>query len=282
MPSTSRTFGFGWKPNTQDDSHGPSHVLFAAEPYLLPTPDMRAIARDPSLNGYHLDQGAAGSCWGFATTRNLQCFYGARGLAAPLASPRFTYWNARNEEYAGQPPVADRKLDDTGTEPRLGLRALSGLGYVAWDDCPYSDDPRIIAARPVDDTYQLAYTQEGLVYASVNTSGRVRVDAVADALRKGFPVQIGMMLDQAFMDWNPSKGPIRSIDTNHLVGRHMMAVLFVDYDAEVVYLDNQWTLDGVTPWGTPEGFVIVSFTLFGSSVVSDVAAIKFAPALRRR
>ena len=276
-------FGLGWKPNERDDSHGEYKAIFSAEPYLLRTPDMRAIARDRSLNGYHLNQGGAGSCWGFATARNLQCFYGVRGVSAPLASPRFMYWNGRNEEYANLPPIPNRALDDDGTQPRLGLRALADLGFVSWDDCPYSDDSIDIKLRPNDSAYALAFSQRGLTYANIPQLGRARVDAVADSLRKGFPVQIGMRIDEAFMNWGGT-GKISSIDANHIVGGHMMSPLFVDYNYETVWLENQWMLDGSTPWGTRgefPGMAVVSFTVFGSQFVSDVSAIKFAPELKR-
>lgn len=269
--------GFGYKPNTQDDSHGHAPELFKASPYLLAKPDLRKFATDANFNGYALDQGQAGSCWAFATTRDLQMFYAIRKISAPLASPRFLYWNARNEAYAGLPPDADRKLEDEGTEPRLGLRALSALGFVSIDDCPYSDNPVVIEKRPSDDTYALAYSQKGLKYGSIRGTGRARVDACADLMRRGYTPQFGMMVDSAFMGWTPSKGPINAVDERRIQGGHMLAVVCVDYAKQLVWFQNSWD-----QWGTPEGFGYMSFKLFGSSTISDVAAIEYLATLARK
>lgn len=277
------THGMGWKPNTQDGSHGQASTLFAASPCLLAEPDMRRLARDRSRNGWHLSQGRAGSCWAFATARCIQLFHAVRttdedvsaGRVAPLASPRFLYWNGRNEEYASFPAVPDRRLSDLGTEPRLGLRALASLGFVPWEACPYSDDPATIAARPADSVYVQAYSQQGLVYGSVSYSGDLRAEECAYLLRQGCPPQFGMRVDEDFLNWQPAFGPISRVDRKRIVGGHMLAVVAVDTDARLVWFDNSWA-----GWGA-NGFGCMTFEVFGSDLVGDVAAVEFVPVVQR-
>jgi hypothetical protein len=266
-------FGLGWKPNKEYGAHGPAHRLFSAAPYLIDAPDHR-----PYLPP-HIEQGQAGACWAFATTADLATYYNLRQIRAPLASPRYFYWNGRNEEYANQAPDPDRELDDTGTEPRLGLRAVDGLGYCAWDDCPYSDDPTLIRKRPPDNAYELSYSQKGALVGSIDFVGMQRITTMDDLMRRGYPPQFGMQIDEAFMSWTPDKGPIANIDENKIVGGHMLQPIFIDYAHKWVWFNNWWP-KGL--WGTVEGFGYMTFDLFGSSIISDVATIQFLPSLLRR
>jgi hypothetical protein len=272
--------GLGWKPNTVNTSHGPAHHLFSASPYILPAGDYRQLARDYGKNGQRIYQGQAGACWAFSTARCLQLYYAVRDIVAPVAAPGFMYWNGRREEYAGLTPESlSDELEDTGTEPRHGITALSQLGFCAWDDFPYTDNPVVIAKQPPDAAYLAAYSQKGLRWGVIETSGFDRIDQLDDMLKRGLPAQFGMRVDSAFMQWK-GPGPISSIDMQHLRGGHMLTPLFVDYMNDCVWFDNWWEY-----WGPEEydGMGKLSFKVFGDPrIVSDVIVMEYLPTLVRK
>jgi len=274
--------GLGWRKDRAGVDK-PGHHLLATHRLTSALPPLAS----PSLVKFRskrIDQGQAGACVAFALTRGLQLYYDAAGLTAPMASPRQLYYDGRREEWAGQDPTTVPPLADTGTEPRLMMQATKSLGYVSWDACPYPTDTevlndeaemaRIVAAQPAPELYESAVDQADLDSARVVLMGQQRIQQVADALKNRMPVIFGMPVDQYFMDNHGAT--ITTINANAILGGHMLAVLEVRPNGDVLF-DNWW--GNGDQWGSDDGFGLMAGGLFGSSWIDDVYIIKGAPLL---
>jgi len=292
--------GFGWRKNSVNPAADrPAHRLLARKRYALgsygdlpPPPPLEHASLLP-FRGRRIDQGRAGSCVAFAAARGLELGQGANSEAATVvASPLQLYYDGRREEWAGQDAATLPPLEDTGTEPRLMMTALEAEGYVPWDAYPYTDDPIAINKEPPPNVYAQAYSQRGLDWAVVGDVGAARVEHVRQALCARMPVMFGMLLDEAFMGNGGAR--VATINGNHIVGGHMLAVLAVldaalladfgnalglPHDAREgdILFDNWWGLD----WGTKDGYGVLAGSLFGSLWVDDVTVFEAVPPVLR-
>jgi hypothetical protein len=100
---------------------------------------------------------------------------------------------------------------------------------------------------------------------------RPGVRAVAAALKNRIPVTFGIQVDVDFLE---NAGElIESVNQYELQGGHMITVLEVQPDGDIVF-DNWWR-----SWGADDGTGVISKALFGSKWVSDVVMLKSAPAM---
>lgn len=279
----------GWRPD-RPGIDKPGHHLLMSVKLAGAFPELP----QPSLfdfRGVRIDQGQAGACVAFFLTRCIQLYQDAHGISAPLASPRQLYFDGRREEWAGVAPEMVPPLEDTGTEPRLMMSATQALGYVPWDLCPYTDDPKLINEQPAPELYQRAFDCSGLDYARIQLVGEQAVAQTAQSLRARLPVGFGMKVDRAFMRNTGER--ITSINPDDLVGGHMLAVLAV-LTPELIKVfrsllpstaqpgdllfDNWW--GNGDAWGNDLGLGVLSGAVYGSSVVSDRYIVRAAPALK--
>lgn len=284
--------GLGHRPNAPGH-YTPAHHLLAVRKTKSGLP----LLAKPSLfeyRGKRIDQGAAGSCVAFASSRNLQLYFASNSMGSDiLASPRQLYYDGRREEWAGKDPATVPPLEDTGTEPRLMMQSIQGLGFVPWDACPYSDDPKVIATQPAPSVYEKSYDQRGLQWAIAGEVGRARLARVRQSLQARVPVAFAMQVDEAFMNNHGER--VTRVNGLSLVGGHMLAVLAVldedliakwkgplglpsDVKPDDVLIDNWWGLGtGDNGWGTKDGLGVLSSDVFVSTWISDVTLIEAAP-----
>lgn len=281
------TFAKGWQPDLADerDLDYPPERLLGHRVGSTPFPASVMQYRKGKLV-----QGQAGSCVAHALTRGIdiclrhQLAVAGKTVEPPKAARGFIYYNGRRQETVdaraeGQPDV---QVTDSGIMPRLGMRAVQKVGYCEESDYPYSDSPAYINAKPPPRAYHAAYDQKDFTYSRITSTGTQRIAEVAAALAAGFGVIFGTFVDMPFERWDPSTGPIDSIDENDPDGGgHMLCVLAVETDGKGGYnivFDNWWD----ESWGIPTGEGgIGKFTarFFGdpSSPVSDIYIIKAVP-----
>lgn len=265
--------GLGYVRDTFDARDIPVDTLLVRaqrSPGLL-TPNAR------HLRTVRLLQGGAGACFAFALARaihmTLQLQMGDAAPLPPLPSPSFIYWNARAQALAGVPRVLlPQVLDDVGSRPRLGMRAVQALGFAPWDAAPY--DPRTVRARPPREAYMRAHDQRGFVYYRIDGGAAERVDRCARAMEAGAAVIVCMELDEAFLR---NRGEVVTrINPRELVGGHAMTLL--DMTRGTADVDNWWD-----NWGAPTddwnagGIGSLHLDVLGGPFVHDIYAVRAAP-----
>ncbi len=283
--------GLGWRPN------GPAaafhsqraHKLLAMRKMASPLPPLDKPSLLP-FRGHRIDQGGAGACVAFATSRSVELYCNANELGRFLPSPLFLYGIGRLEEWAGHDPAIRPPLEDTGTEPHNMMIALAAEGFVSWTAYPYTDDPAAINREPPPNVYEQAFSQRGVDWAVVGDVGSARAERARQSLLARMPFMFGVQVDEAFMDNHGER--IATIDGHRLVGGHMLtglAVLDEGLLAELgnlvqlpqdarpgdILFDNWWGTG--KQWGTPDGFGVMAGSLFGSLWVSDVTLFQGVP-----
>ena len=253
---------FGWKQDPYDARDWAAHKRVMVRKPTIARPDLTMYRRGRLL------QGGAGSCVAQAITRAVHVAQLQRNDAAPMPSAMMTYWLGRKQEQAGKDPTTAPPLADEGTFPRLAMRAVRSLGFVTSERCPYDD--RAVNVELDEGLLQHSYDQNGLGYSRVLDSGLSRSEMAAECLMRGSPVIFGAQVDKAWFDVNTSV-PISAINENEIVGGHMLEVVRVQPNGNIVF-DNWWS-----DWGFDDGLGIMSAELFGSVWIDDVYAIDFAP-----
>jgi len=277
-------FGHGWIKSDR-----------TAEPHLNLLHRARAKRALPPLSapdlthfrGHPLEQGQVGACWAFALTRAVQLWLAANEAQPDVEiSERFAYYVGRREEFAGKDPATLPPLEDTGTDPIIGMEGVQHVGIVEASECPYVDSVEVNNEQPSLTTFVDAYDFRDLAWAQVFEPGTARADAVAELLRERIPVIFGCMVDVAFEDNLGQR--ITAIDPVRILGGHMIAVLAV-LDADVIaalglahakpgdiLFDNWWGQS----WGA-NGLGIMSPECFGGQFVDDVLSLTAVPLGRR-
>lgn len=284
--------GLGWRKNAPGNYMQGHHLMAVRKTHN----GLDNLAK-PSLlefRGTRIDQGGVGSCVAFATTRNMQLWCAANGYQKNfLPAPGPLYYNGRCEEFAGTDPTKVPPMQDTGTEPRLMMTAVQGLGFVPWSVSPYSDDLGYINTQPSPKIYDKSFAQRGLQWAIINEIGRTRLASVKQALRSRMPVSFGMQVDEAWMNNHGER--VTKVNGLNLVGEHMMAVLAVldeeliaqykgvlglpsNVQVDDVIVDNWWGLGtGDNGWGTKDGFGVISSDVFSSTWLYDFTIFEALP-----
>lgn len=190
------------------------------------TPDR--VARLPM--GEPFDQGPIGSCVAQSVAKAFYCVdLQGWGTPPPVASRlALYYWSRRTHGMAAF---------DSGTFIRSTFRVINALGYPPEWAWPYV--PERFAQKPGLEVERLAYdvrTESGLIhYRRIFDEGAERVHALKSALALGYPVVVGMRIDDAFIRrdddiWPGVTGPI--------VGGH--AVVLGSYDENGPEFLNSW------------------------------------------
>lgn len=269
----------GYDVDTPDPRDRPMEALLARGEGLERT---AGVAFDPldkpshrHVRGRRMWQRRAGACVAFGTSRGLHLSQRLQlepGAPVPeLPAPGFIYPVGRLQQYAGLDPNLPRPpITDTGMRPRLALGSTRAVGFCPESSYPYSDDPTRINATPTPRAYRDAYDQRGLDFFRVYETEHRRSDVTAAGMKQRMPHIFGMRVDKAFLA-HRSSAAIDSIDPNEIVSGHMLCVLEVLDNGDVLF-DNWWD-----DWGFEDGFGILSRRLFGSPMVTDTYGLRWVP-----
>jgi hypothetical protein len=195
-------------------------LKFGASP-TVPTQASLAKFRAPIF-----DQGQTGSCTGHGTAQAVYTSMNAAGSPLPFVpSPRIIYGTARTLERAS----ASIALTDSGAMPTDLLTVLRTYGIAPIG--PMSPDGRFSDIWSTDDVWGLATPPPPNVNVDMDLldlessglrllTGEYRVDEGASSFGPQLSASIagmaaggiGIFVDTAFMNWNPSTGPIQRIN----------------------------------------------------------------------
>ena len=172
-----------------------------------------------------IDQGKTGHCGGAGTSQIVYTAMGAAGTPLPwVPSPRSIYGLARTLARLN----ASQGLTDSGIMPFYLLAVLSQFGVQPiqaptpdgrYDDVWGPDDlVGLPAARPNvnDEISLLDLESSGLRLLTgqyrVNESGANAINQITSALSQKIPAGIGIFVDSGFEWWDPTTGPIKTIN----------------------------------------------------------------------
>lgn len=189
------------------------------------SPSAPAQASLGKYRGPIFNQGQTGSCVGHGTTQAAQTTANANG--APfgfIPSPRRVYQLARVlERSTNTTPLTDGGAMPTDTITVLSNWGLAPIGPMApdgrfsdvWgpDDSNNGQAPNVNSEPTLDELQQSGLCLASGEYRIDETGPNVTAQMTA-ALSAGQPAAliIGVFVDTGFMSWNPSTGPIRSIN----------------------------------------------------------------------
>lgn len=226
------TFGLGYR---RDPTHRRTQKDYLALHLALAAPPPSASHEDKECS--ILDQNATSGCMGHGTTQLLVVAFACEGVPLVIVpSPGETYRLLRDIERGDSTPTGSTlpTLTDSGAMPSNLNRALAKgfRAMVAPSPLGFNSD---IDASNVNDEPTVAGLEEDIVNA---VGGEYRIDegsvtfvdqmcsalAFGGSLGTGIPVGIGVQVDGAFMDWNPSQGPRASLNMGDIQGGHWLAV----------------------------------------------------------
>jgi hypothetical protein len=204
-----------------------------------------------------LDQGQLSSCVENALGQGLRALERRDGVQAPkLLSRLALYYQAR---------AAEGDQQDDGTMPADAFAALDTYGMV--DELLWPYDPAQVLVPPPLAVYQSGVDlSHQLVAYRCPEGGDDRVTAVRQALAAGYPVTVGLQIDQAFEDgttplWSPS-GP--SLGGHYLLG--------LATDGQGLFCLSSWG----PGFGQGGGLWVSWATVADGSVTTDVYALERA------
>ncbi|GAC1475548.1 MAG: C1 family peptidase [Vulcanimicrobiaceae bacterium] len=184
---------YGWKKDPHDARDWSHKKLFGARRAALP-----GEASYEGLIAEIWDQGATSSCVGQAIARAamLRCAIQQTPIARPSAQGVYTI--ARAEARL----LPSEKLVDEGSFPRLAMKGIQEYGVAEDREWPFdpgtiNDDPDLLKLEDAS-----AFILSG--FYRVDSVGHDRALDVMQALSEGFPLVIGVSVDQAFEDASPT------------------------------------------------------------------------------
>ncbi len=188
-PTTaSRKRGFGHLPDPLSAADFNAGMLLGGAPVNLPSEvDLRAHVDEI------FDQGVTNSCVAQAAVGALETRLAMQGRRAKLSTAE-PYKVARALARAS---ISD-KLTDDGCYPRLLMSGMKKVGVCLASDLPF-DIAKIDDELPWD-VLQRASAHKIAAWYRVAVGGDARLQQVAHALAKGYPVIFGAIVGQAFMD----------------------------------------------------------------------------------
>jgi len=143
---------------------------------------------------------------------------------------------------------------DGGTTPSSVLTAIETKGLVPYKDCPYNVEA-INEPIPVHAMKDAFDSQGALKYQTCLTA-----DDIRRSLDRGFPVTIGVQVDEAFEDFGPGDAPWSF--SGETLGGHALCI--VGYEPGFVWIVNSWG----TSWGIG-GFGKISDAMINSEATQD-------------
>lgn len=241
--------GLGYKADKADDRD--RHLSASVDPAVFRVPDLSAYV------GRVRDQGDTGSCVGQALAAAIEMTSAARFGVPVNLSPRWLYAIAREAEKKGA-------IADDGSFPRLAMQAARARGLLKESAFPFSVED--INRRPAPADSLGAFDAKGLAYYRIEATGRDRLDALTEALIRGYGVLFGMNVDAAYT--RNEGDTVRGMGTS--IGGHMQTAVAVD--GVTVRVLNSWG----TGWGD-RGFVDFDAAYFSEAAMSDIYAVTWVP-----
>ena len=210
---------------TPDDDHRRKQQKDATLKFGL-SPTVPAQASLAKFRAPIFDQGQTGSCTGHGTAQAVYTSMGAAGTPLPFVpSPDIIYKTARTLERAN----ASIALTDSGAMPTDLLTVLRSFGIAPmgplspdgrFSDVWGPDDIRGIANAPAPnvnvDVSLLNLESSGLRLLTgeyrVSQTGAAFTAQIQASIAGAAAGGIGIFVDSAFMNWDPSTGPIQKIN----------------------------------------------------------------------
>lgn len=258
----------GWKTDEPDARDFKASSVLNATPLELPRQAFPSLARFREVRQY---QGSYQACWAFAMARCLHMNLLARGFRVGFPSTAFLYRIGRSEEYAGlAADTVPMDLPDTGTYPRLGIKATQDLGFVEWSVWRY---PERVSVRPHPGIYLRAISQADLLYSRVTEERDDCCEVIREALFASQSVKLGLRVGKTFEAWEGAR-TIQASDFRDGDSGHMVAVLEDDPPNRRMLIDNWWSR-----WGMEDGTAWLSYDAIGDGdICSDRYVIRAATA----
>jgi hypothetical protein len=237
-------YGYGYLPDTHDKTKDLNvrHLLGARRG----VPAGFSLEQYVSLTGVK-DQGQTGSCVGqaFAMAVFIRC--AVLGTPIPFPSPVNIYTVARGIDR----PDFTSALQDNGSMPNQAVRGMAEWGVTSNDKWPF--DPATINDEPTWEELEDASVFELDGAYRIDTAAAERLADIQQALSSGFPVAIGLGVDQAFEDYmggqnaDGSTATVTAPDPNGILGGHMLCLLGYKPDG------RRTIYRGIDSWGVAWG-----------------------------
>lgn len=161
-----------------------------------------------------IDQNGVGSCTASATAHGLCVAFTHAGKPLPFVpSPKSIYAIDRTYEL----PSADAALSDTGAMPADAMRAINEFGIRAMQSPSpqgYNSDCDPSNCNEKESLVELEADQKTLVVGQhrINEASDTFITQVQQAIAAGAPVCLGIFVDTAFEDWDPSQEPLSTVN----------------------------------------------------------------------
>lgn len=247
---TSR-FGMGYIPDSLANrrTQEPAHKLIAKIHKVAAPPKSHSLW---SFNAPIFDQGQQGSCTGHGSAQGIYTSLSARGHNLPFVpSPREIYAVTRILERPlpakGKAPA---KLTDSGAMPTDIITTISKFGVVAIG--PMASDGRFsdvedsnVNAEPDLLTLEGAGLNLEIGAYRIDETATNAVDQIVACIAAGITVGIGFACDSIFQGYDPSKGPLDTINLNDPeIGGH-----WVEFDSyDTIAFSGKRILMGTNSW----------------------------------
>jgi hypothetical protein len=221
-------FGMGYRPPT------PLHLarrvgVWGALPSLLIAKGVSAPATDNTtgtmpLVGKIIDQGPLGQCTWCSTPKAAKIsIEGAGVTVASLVgtedfSQRIGYADVREVERGAQDAagVPLEPLTDSGAMPDDCITVVQQLGLAPMgplQDGRYNDNSTALVNQEVT-LSEVERTVLAVGAYDVNLTATDRTDQWKAAINARIGMTMAFFVDTAFMNWDPSRGPVQKIDLN--------------------------------------------------------------------
>ncbi len=230
--------GYGYIRDTHDTSKDPTAKGFFGARRHGATPPMYSL--EAFVDKIH-DQLRTSSCVGFAIAGAIMMRLAVMGIYISWPSPVAFYTFARAIDRMSP----NLPLEDFGCMPFQAIRGANEWGVPSNDAWPFSEST--INDEPTLDRLQSAATFTLTGYYRIDTYGKSRVEDICTAISEGYPVMLGVQVDQAFEDCNDDTPLVAPLDS---LGGHMLCIVGYKPNPhkpgeKLFRIRNQWG----TSWG---------------------------------
>lgn len=241
--------GTGLEPTPASQLQG---IPFATPPSSGGLPNSVDLSGDMPPVG---NQGSSNSCVGWAVA------YGLKSYQEKIEFGHNYFDNNQlNRDHVFSPTYVYNqiKLGNCGGSYIISaFNLLQNQGVCSWNAMPFTMND--CENQPNNNQVQAAVNQKIISYERVNVNDE---NDMKTFLHNGFPIVIGMALDQAFNNANDNNGEyIWSSNSTPITGQHAMVIVGYD-DARNAYKAlNSWG----TQWGN-DGYIWIEYSHFESFV----------------